>query len=274
MFADLHIHSVYSDGLLSPDEICRLAKKRGLGLISVTDHDTMAGLENKAQAAKRHGLAFVSGWEISAHDKNTKTHVLGYGCQRNAAYEKFMNERKQASFERAEENVKKFRALGLPITLQEVLDARSSPDLPVHTMHVARTAGLYLGMNEGEVYIHYLAKNKPAHSNLGRPNAKAAIECIHAAGGFASLAHPGRIALDREILELAIAEYKDCGLDGIEVYYTTHTEEQTEFFLSLAKKYGLLATGGSDMHVEDGLHASIGTPAFQPSNELLKAFKI
>lgn len=274
MFADLHLHSVYSDGLLSPDEICSLAKKRGLGLISVTDHDTMAGLEVKAEAAKRHGLAFVSGWEVSAHDRNTKTHVLGYGCQMNAAYEDFMNERKQASFERAEENVKKFRALGIPMTLQEVLDARSSPDLPVHTMHVARVAGLYLGMSEGEVYIHYLARNKPAHSNLGRPNAKAAIECIHAAGGFASLAHPGRMALDRDVLEGAIAEYKDCGLDGIEAYYTTHTEEQTGYFLSLAKKYGLLVTGGSDMHVEDGLHASIGTPAFQPSNELLKAFKI
>lgn len=274
MFADLHIHSVYSDGLLSPDEICRLAKKRGLGLISVTDHDTMAGLENKAEAAKRHGLAFVSGWEISAYEKGTKTHVLGYGCQTNAAYEKFMNERKQASFERAEESVKKFRALGLPITLQEVLDARSSPDLPVHTMHVARVAGLYLGMHEGDVYIHYLARNKPAHSNLGRPNAKAAIECIHAAGGFASLAHPGRITMDKASLELAIAEYKDCGLDGIEAFYTTHTKEQTEYFCNLAEKYSLLTTGGSDMHVEDGIHASIGAPAFQPSAALLKALKI
>lgn len=274
MFADLHIHSVYSDGLLSPDEICRLAKKRGLGLISITDHDTLAGLEVKAEAAKRHGLAFVSGWEVSAHDRNTKTHILGYGCLPNVAYEAFMRERTQTSFERAEESVKKFRALGVPVTLQDVLDARSSPDLPVHTMHVARAAGLYLGLNEGEVYIHYLAQGKPAHSNLGRPNAKAAIDCICAAGGIPSLAHPGRMKVTRQDLEDAVVEYKGYGLQGIEAYYTTHTEEQTAFFVELAKKHGLLVTGGSDMHVEDGMHATIGKPAFVPSDELLKALKI
>ena len=274
MFADLHIHSVYSDGLLSPDEICRLAKKRGLGLISITDHDTLAGLENKTEAAKRHGLAFVSGWEVSAHDRNTKTHILGYGCQQNSAYEAFMNERTQASFERAEESVEKFRALGVPVRLQDVLDLRSSPDLPVHTMHVARAAGLYLGLNEGDVYVHYLARGKPAHSNLGRPNAKAAIDCIRAAGGIPSLAHPGRMKVSKEELEDAIVEYKGYGLEGIEAYYTTHTEEQTAFFIALAKKHGLLVTGGSDMHVEDGQHATMGTPAFAPSAELLKALKI
>lgn len=268
MFADLHIHSVYSDGIMSPDEICRLAQGRGLGLISITDHDTLAGLEVKREAALRYGLRYLSGWEISAYDKGNKMHVLGYGCKPNAAYERFMNERKQAALARAKENVAKFRALGLPITLQEVLDERSSPDLPVHTMHVARAAGRYLGLNEGETYIHYLARNKPAHSNLGRPNPKEAIECIHAAGGIAVLAHPGRIFLSQEELERTIKEYVDSGLDGIEVFYTTHTEEQKAYFLALANKLELYASGGSDTHYEEETH-KIGSPTFTPDEKFL-----
>ena len=163
----------------------------------------------------------------------------------------------------------KFRALGLPLTLQEVLDERSSPDLPVHTMHVARAAGRYLGLNEGEAYVHYLARNKPAHSNLGRPDPKSAIECIHAAGGIAVLAHPGRIFLERDELESAVKEYVDSGLDGIEVFYTTHTKEQTAYFLKMAKEYALYASGGSDTHYEEETHR-IGSPAFCPDQRFLE----
>ena len=86
MLADLHLHSIYSDGLYSPDEICRKAKSRGLSLVSITDHDTMAGGEVKEAAAKRHGLLYVSGWEISAYEGDQKIHILGYGCKQNEAF--------------------------------------------------------------------------------------------------------------------------------------------------------------------------------------------
>ena len=273
MLADLHLHSVYSDGLNSPDEICRLAKARGVGLISITDHDTMAGLAVKEEAAKRHGIAYISGWEISAYDQEEKIHILGYGCEIGEAYKQFNQKRKEASFARAEDSVKKFNAIGVPLTLQNVLDMRSAPDLPVHTMHIARAASVYLGINAGEVYREYLARGKGANSAIGRPTPKEAIDCIHAAGGIASIAHPGRIELPHNVKEGLILSLADYGVDGIECIYTTHTNEETEYFTRLAKKYALLITGGSDTHFEDGTH-KIGAPIFMPSEALLKKLKI
>ena len=108
MQADLHVHSVYSDGIYSPDEACRLAKKRGVSLVSITDHDTLAGLENKREAAKRHGLFYLSGWEVSAYAGTQKVHVLGYGCKVEGAYEEFTEERKIASFARAKAGMRNF----------------------------------------------------------------------------------------------------------------------------------------------------------------------
>ena len=273
MLADLHLHSVYSDGLNSPDEICRLAKARGVGLISITDHDTMAGLDVKKEAANRHGIAYVSGWEISAYDHEEKIHVLGYGCEVGAAYEAFNQKRKEASFARAEDSVKKFNTVGVPLTLQNVLDMRSATDLPVHTMHIARAAALYLGITPSEVYREYLARGKAANSSIGRPTPQEAIDCIHAAGGFASIAHPGRIEMDFDEREKLIISLADYGADGIESVYTTHTEKETEYFIQLAKKLGLFVTGGSDTHFEDETH-TVGSPAFTPSEKLLQKLRI
>lgn len=273
MLADLHLHSVYSDGLNSPDEICRLAKARGVGLISITDHDTMAGLDVKQEAAKRHGIAYLSGWEISAYEGCEQIHILGYGCELGEVYAQFNQKRKDASFARAEDSVKKFNAVGVPLTLQNVLDMRSSPDLPVHTMHIARAAAVYLGMNANDVYRAYLARGKAANSGIGRPTPREAIDCIHAAGGFASIAHPGRIAMDFDEKERLIISLADYGVDGIESIYTTHTEKETAYFIRLANRLSLHVTGGSDTHYEDETHA-VGTPAFTPSQTLLNALKI
>lgn len=273
MLADLHLHSVYSDGLNSPDEICRLAKARGVGLISITDHDTMAGLEVKQEAAKRHGVAYLSGWEISAYECGEKIHILGYGCEMGEAYARFNQKRKEASFLRAEDSVKKFNAIGVPLTMQNVLDMRSAPDLPVHTMHIARAAALFLGISAGEVYCGYLARGKAANSGIGRPTPREAIDCIHAAGGFASIAHPGRIEMDFDEREKLIISLADYGADGIESVYTTHTKQETDYFIRLAKKLSLSVTGGSDTHYEDGTHA-IGSPAFTPSESLLQRLRI
>ena len=273
MQADLHVHSVYSDGLYSPDEICRLASRRGLSLISITDHDTLSGLSKKREAAKKYGLSYLSGWEVSAYENTLKVHVLGYGCKEQGAYECFVRTRKAASFVRAEESVQKFNALGIPLTMENVLSQRASAELPVHTMHIARAAAKYLGWKEGDVYREYLAVGKPANSNYGRPTPMEAIDCIHEAGGIAVIAHPGRLEVEdsgKEILIKRLAEY---GADGIEAVYTTHTERETKYFCELAKALGILITGGSDTHYEDGVRA-IGTPYFSPSKEFLEKVKI
>ena len=101
MRADLHTHSVYSDGYYAPEELCRRAKANGVELLSITDHDTMNGDKEKRAAAERYGLLYVSGWEISAYAGESKIHVTGYNCKRGAAYQKFEKDRMELGFERA-----------------------------------------------------------------------------------------------------------------------------------------------------------------------------
>ncbi|MBE7077666.1 MAG: PHP domain-containing protein [Clostridiales bacterium] len=273
MRADLHLHSTYSDGVYSPDEVCRLAKANGVELLSITDHDTMAGHSVKIEAAKKYGLKYLVGWEISAYADLEKVHVLGYGCVLDERYEAFLSARKAASLARAEESVKKFRAIGIPVSMEDINRQRSDLTAPIHTMHISRAVSKYLDIPPGEVYAQYLNVGKPANSNLGRPSPKEAIECIHELGGIAVLAHPGRITMTFLERENLIEELISYGLDGIESYYTTHTEEETAYFLALAKKRGLLTTGGSDTHVQD-TRTVIGTPAFYAGEELLKRVPI
>jgi predicted metal-dependent phosphoesterase TrpH len=269
MFADMHIHSTYSDGWYTPDELCARAVKNGVGLISVTDHDTLGGDSEKRKAAEKYGLLYVTGWEISAYENGEKVHVLGYGCKVGDAYLAFNEKRKQSALKRAKESVEKCNALGIPVTLQDVLAERAHTDAPVHTMHIARALVKYLGISEGEVYLKYLARGCPANSAFGRPTPKEGIDCIHALGGIAVVAHPGRLGFPFEEREAYFQTLADYGVDGIESYYTTHTEKDTEYFLKTAKKYGFFVTGGSDTHVEMQSH-TIGFPRFTPSQELLE----
>ena len=139
-------------------------------------------------------------------------------------------------------------------------------------MHIAQAAAAVSGKTAGEIYERYLAPGRIAHSIIGRPTPEEAADCIHASGGIASVAHPGRITLsfgEREKIILRLAEY---GVDGIEAFYTTHTEEETEYLRRWRKRRALV-TGGSDTHVETETH-KIGRPLFYPSEKLLVALGV
>ena len=272
MRADLHMHSTYSDGLCSPDELCSIAKLRGLELLSITDHDTMNGEDVKRAAAEKYGLKYLSGWEVSAYKRDRKIHVLGYGCKQNDAYVQFMEDRKRMAYLRAEDRIQKMQALGVPITMEHVTSFRADPTTPIHTMHVARALAMFVNATPSEVYQEYLSRGKVAYSDIGRPTPEEAIDCIHAAGGFAVIAHPGRIRMEKEEKEALIRSLVDYGVDGIEAMYTTHTEEETSWYLALAEKYNLLVTGGSDTHVEDEEH-TVGKPTFYVDERLLERIK-
>ena len=184
-----------------------------------------------------------------------------------------MRERVELGFERAEDSIRKLRGAGIYITLDDAKARRADPASPVHTMHIAQAAAEVSGKTAGEIYEEYLAPGKIAHSVIGRPTPEEAADCIHASGGIASIAHPGRITLpfeERERIILALAEY---GMDGIEAVYTTHTDRETEYFKTLAARAGLLVTGGSDTHRESGNYR-IGNPPFYPSEKLLSALGV
>ena len=266
--ADLHVHSVFSDGKYTPDEVCERAKLAGVQVISITDHDTMNGREEKRAAAKKYGIESIDGWEISAYEKGERVHVLGYGCDDGEAYRAFMQRRVDSALARAQERIEKLNKIGIPLTFEAVLAGQADKTAPIHTMHVARPLGELLGISAGEAYLRYLERGCPADSTIGRPTPEEAVECIKASGGVAFLAHPGRIRITEAEKERLIAALLDCGLDGIESYYSTHTRMQTELYCGLAKKYGLRVSGGSDTHWEDERHF-YGNPEFLVDDEYI-----
>lgn len=270
MKADLHMHSIYSDGLLSPDELARRAKEAGIALFSVTDHDNMGGDGEKFSAAEKYGLNYVRGWEISSYD-GCKVHILGYACAVNDEYRRFLEERKRGALVRLGDMIQKANAyLHLSLTIEDAKAERMKQDAPLHTMHVVRAFARRLKKSAEEVYFLYFDYGKPAYSDLCRPTPEDAVDIIHRLGGIAVLAHPGRIALDFSAREQLTDRLVRRGLDGIECIYTTHTERETEYFMRYASMHGLLQTGGSDFHAEDGRHF-IGKPNFEPDDKLLRA---
>lgn len=272
--ADMHIHTYYSDGMQSPSDVVHAAKSRGLGLIAVTDHDNMNGSEETARLAKDAGIYAVDGLEISAYSE-VKVHTLGYNVDKDcAAYKAYYAEVMSGAEERCADVLAKLRKRGVNLTREEVLRERKCPISPIHSTYIARAAARkgYAG-SPLDFYLSYLNAGKCGYSNVGRPTPQKAIEVIHACGGIASLAHPGRISLDTDNREKLIADLVNCGLDGIEAVYSGHTDRETAYFKEIAARYGLWVTGGSDTHYSEG-NRRVGDPAFYPDESLLSALKI
>ena len=273
MRADLHIHTYYSDGVFSPAQIAAMAREAGLSLISMTDHDSLAGLEEKTRAAADCGLSYVPGWEVSAYRGDLKVHILGYGCRICAPYEQFLRARREGALARAEDIIARANEyFGLDVTLADAERFHQKKDAPLHTMHIVAAFAERLGRDKGDLYAAAFEPGKPCHSLIGRPSPQDAIDVIHASGGIAVLAHPGRIKLSAERRFSLMDELVGRGLDGIECSHSDHTEEQTAQFAAYARLRGLLQTGGSDFHAE-GRNRVIGQPPFSPSEELLAAFR-
>lgn len=275
MRADLHIHTYFSDGLQSPEDVVASAKDKGVKLISVTDHDNALGREKVRKAAVEAGICAVDGIEISAYDGDLKVHTLGYNLDFDSlSFVAFYKKCLDASYSRAEDVLSKLNRGGIKISMDEVLAERRDESSPVHTMLIS-----YAAMKKGyssnphDFYGRYLNYGKMGYSNLGRPTPEEAVNLIKECGGISSLAHPGRIPAGQEQVFALIQKLKSCGLDGIEGVYSGHTAIQTQYYKELAEKLGLLVTGGSDTHFKDGGHV-IGVPEFEPDEDLLYALKL
>ncbi|MDE7300780.1 MAG: PHP domain-containing protein, partial [Clostridia bacterium] len=252
--ADMHIHTYYSDGIQSPDDVIAAAKANGVNLISVTDHDNMCGSLQVAKLAKQNSLLFVDGEEISAYDGDVKVHILGYGMDATCpAYLDFHKKLVDGAEERTADILKKLASGGINITIGEVKEQRFCKDAPLHAMYVAG-AGAKKGYAGSPVdfYMRYLNHGRIGFSCIWRPSPEATVKCIKQCKGVASLAHPGRISLPKEGVISLIERLKAVGLDGIEVVYSGHTNSETQYYEELATRYGLLVTGGSDTHTPGG----------------------
>ncbi len=241
--ADLHIHSTFSDGTLSPEEIVELAAEAELAAISITDHDNVAGVELAEVAGGRHGLEIIPGVELSAIEFGTDVHVLGYLVDvRFKSLTEHLELFRNARRIRAEKMVQKLNELGLEITIEAVL-TKAGP-AAVGRPHVAEALvdeGLVLSYEEA--FRRYIGFDSPAYVPKYEISPARAVHLIHEAGGLAIIAHPG-VYLRDDIMKSILA----AGIDGIETVHPKHSAEATSRLRSMVKELGLVETGGSDYH--------------------------
>jgi len=249
MEIDLHVHTTASDGTMSPAEVVRYAKEKGLRTIAITDHDTIEGIAEGLQEGRKLGLEVIPGVEVSVDFAKGTMHLLGYYIDHTSA--ELLEKLAIVQRARAERNLKiieKLRGLGIDIDLSEIKEAPEHGQIGRPHFAYALVQKGYV-QNIQDAFERYLRKGGPAYAEKFKFSPQEAMSVIHKAGGVTVLAHPFTLnQLQLHDLEPVIVELKENGLDGIETYYPEHSEGQTKFYRHLAQKYGLAITGGSDFH--------------------------
>lgn len=275
MCVDLHLHSTYSDGTLSPSDLVERAVKYGLRCIALTDHDTVEGINELRDQGRKNNMPVLSGLEVSATHREYSLHILGYGIDHaNEELLRFLNELQRGRTERNEKIISGLQRLGLNVHLDELQAvSRHGQTGRPHIAALLLNKGIVGSLNQA--FNLYLRKGAPAWAGRLSFSAAESISIIHRAGGIAVLAHPGHLDPEMKFLPLLIAELVERGLDGIEVYYPSHSAPVRKRLLRLAKKYTLVATGGSDYHGENRTYASMAGSGsgFCPPDTILTALE-
>ena len=245
---DLHLHTTASDGRCSPRELVDRAAAAGLTIMAATDHDTTDAVHEVQAHASASGIRSIAGIEITAVEGGLDVHVLGYFINPgDAKLEAFLVSQRHDRVARVLAIGSRLAELGYPIDLEPVLEAtRRYSSRTVGRPQVARAmvaAGYVADLREA--FDVWLGRGCPAFIPRIGASPESVIDIIHAAGGLASLAHPGRTGIDGRITALCSA-----GLDAIEVFHSDHNPTQVERYGKLAREIGCLMTGGSDFHGE------------------------
>jgi 3',5'-nucleoside bisphosphate phosphatase len=254
---DLHSHTTASDGALTPRELVRKAAGHGVRVLAITDHDTTDGLAEALDEATALSMTIVPGLEINCDVEGAEIHVLGYYPEYESAwFQDFLREQRTERVARIHRIAARLAELGMPIDPAEVfaLVKEGSPGRP-HVAQVMIARGYVRSVREA--FDRYLHSGGPASAPRRRLTPVEAVRIIRRARGVPVLAHPGLAGRDDAIPELV-----EAGLLGIEARYTEHSAAQTSSYLELCRRYGLLATGGSDFHgPHTGRTNPPGTPA-------------
>jgi predicted metal-dependent phosphoesterase TrpH len=268
---DLQSHSTRSDGALEPAAVVQAAAQAGVELLALTDHDTLAGVPEALEAGAQQGIAVVPAIEISAIDPPSRgggdggengtareLHILGYLVDHadaafTATLAGFLADREQRTLRMAQN----LRDLGIELDVQAI-DARVSAGEPIGRPHLAEAALSHPGNDRrlraeaiddiGSFIRAYLIEGRPAFSLRVTPTVAEAIDAIHAAGGVAIWAHPFWDVSDPLEVLATIDRFRALGIDGIEAFYVTHTQEQTELLARRCAELDMLSTGSADFH--------------------------
>ena len=253
MRIDLHLHTAASDGLLAPSALVQAVRAANIAVFSVTDHDTVDGLDEAQGAATAAGLTFISGIELSAYWRAVEFHILGYFIDpADRGLRVFLDGTRKARRVRLHAMLNRLHAMGMRVPADDVLARAQNGN--VGRPHLARVLVErgFVGSAD-EAFDRYLGTDRPAYVPRPDVSVAEAIGVIRRAGGIASLAHPGLHNRDEAIPDLMAA-----GLAAIEVYHPKHAFGRARRYRRIAQQHGLLITGGSDFHgVAEGDHASV-----------------
>jgi len=243
MAIDLHLHTHFSDGTFSPEELAGHAASHELRAVALTDHDTVEGCPRMAAACEKEGLEFVPGSELTAEWDGNELHLLAYYM--DIEHTRLLRELarfQQVRKNRIREMAERLNKLGVGLEAKAVFELANcqSPGRP----HVARALvkGGFCGSLD-EAFERFLKWGKPAWVPKCKMSAAAAIALAHEAGGVVVMAHPGLNRTDSFIPALV-----ESGLDGLECFHSKHSTSMSEHYLQMADRHGLLVTGGSDCH--------------------------
>jgi predicted metal-dependent phosphoesterase TrpH len=256
---DLHAHTTASDGSLTPTELVALARETGLSALGVTDHDTVGGLPEATEAARAAGLELVPGVELSVDYPHGQFHLLGYFVDfTSQALLDRLQYLQDYRFRRNEKMVALMQQAGLPITMEDLEREAGGDVIGRPHMALALIRKGVVGTTQ-EAFDRYLADGKPFHIPKVKLGPAEAIDLLHSAGATTVLAHPKYLGVgDPSALRAELARLKELGLDGIEVYYSQHTEEETALYAEIARELGFVVSGGSDFHGASKPHVKLG----------------
>jgi hypothetical protein len=266
--ADLHVHTTASDGTSTPQQVVELAASCGLKAIAITDHDAIGGIEEAIQASCGLGIEVIPGVEINTEHNNREVHILGYFIRYNdEEFQARLIELQNARLIRIEKIVHRLKSLKLPVELSRVLELAGAGS--VGRPHIAMVMVEKGYVNSiTDAFQQYLGYGASAFIPRYKLDPAEAVGIIRQAGGVAVMAHPGLANCDHLISELV-----KFGLQGLEVYYPEHSPDMVRRYLSLARNYGLIVTGGSDYHGSGaGYRANLGvvTVSYQVVAQLKK----
>jgi predicted metal-dependent phosphoesterase TrpH len=251
---DLHTHTTASDGRLTPEEMVQRAVEKGIQFLSITDHDTIAGIERGIDATKLFpSLQLIPGLEINTDTPSGEVHILGYCIDyKNEALKNALERLRNSREVRARKMVAKLEEMGIEISWERVMELAGGGSVGRPHIAQAMFEGGFIPSLQ-EAFIKYIGRHGPAYAERERLPPKEAVKLVAAAGGIPTLAHPA----DADNLDRLLSELKDAGLVGLEAYYNGYHSDTIANLLRLATKYELIATGGSDFH---GLGSSHETP--------------
>jgi 3',5'-nucleoside bisphosphate phosphatase len=243
VFTDLHLHTTFSDGTYSPEELAAEARRFGFVALALTDHDTVEGCERMREACGAASIEFIPATELTCEVGRIELHMLGYFLDvNNPQLLKQMTRFQASRHERIREIVARLRRLQVPLEEEDVFALANckSPGRP----HVARALiQRKVCASLDEAFERFLKKNRPGWVPKEKISAEEALALIHEASGLAVVAHPG-LARTEEALPALI----EAGIDGIECFHTKHSPSASEYYVGLAEQHNLAVTGGSDCH--------------------------